>query len=398
MISPRKFLFGAALLFALTDPAFSAVGTVTAEFLTDNPSARQVGMGGITAVTASPSEALHSNPSGIGSGSRPEANFSYSSGRDESGQAFVGYAAPLSLRSSVKLGLGAGLLYYSAGNVDINVTGGPTRAFNAEKDYAGILGLSASVPGRASIGITPKFIRSTLVEQYTASAYAADLGFQVYPLAGLLKGRLEIGGALRNLGSKISYKSASHDLPRTTALGAAIKLLDRKDYGTVTAGLQIEKLLDDAWQSKLGGEYQTGGAEAPRVFFLRAGYRPQSSGEGFSVGFGAREKNLQIDYAFVNGTELENTHRVTLVFRFGRYIEPPEQDELIEEMRSEHEAMPQREKEKILRLDQGQPEEFRIPDIRKEKTQPEGNYRIVDPKQKGYEVPELIGPDGEDLR
>jgi hypothetical protein len=309
----------------------------------------------------------------------------------------VGYAAPLPL-SSVKLGLGAGLLYYSAGNVDINVTGGPTRAFNAEKDYAGILGLSASVPGRASIGITPKFIRSTLVEQYTASAYAADLGFQVFPLAGLLKGRLEIGGALRNLGSKISYKSASHDLPRTTALGVAARLMDRKDYGTVTAGLQIEKLLDDAWQSRLGGEYQTGGPEAPRVFFLRAGYRPQSSGEGFSVGFGAREKNLQIDYAFVNGTELENTHRVTLVFRFGRYIEPPEQDELIEEMSSEHEAMSQREKEKILRLDQGQPEEFRIPDIKKEKNAPEGTYRIVDPDQKGYEVPELIGKDGEDLR
>ena len=367
--------------------SWAAAGTVSAEFLTENPSARQVGMGGLTAVASEGSDALHSNPAGLAQTLRPETNFSYTAGRDQASHMFAAYAHPLQAGPSLRLGFGAGILYYTAGNIDINPTGGPTQSFNAEKDYSGILGLSAGVPGRVSIGVTPKFVRSTLVERYTATTFAADIGLQFSPLPGTLRRRLDLGFTVRNLGSQISYKSVQNDLPRTTAFGALGRLVDSRQYGALSAGVQMEKILDDTWKWIVGGEYAIGDPESPRSFFLRGGYRPQSSGGDFSIGVGAREKNVQLDYAFVNGADLENTHRVSLTFRFGAYVEPDQQDELREEMKSDHDAMPQPEKEKFLSPSEGRPEEFRTPAAREKGT---GDYKLIPPNEKGTEEPKLM--------
>ena len=340
-----------ACLLAGLAPLSAGEGTVAGSFLLDNLSARQTGMGGVYAATADNSDAMNSNPAGLVLLPLPEANFSYASGHAESNHGLAAYAHPLELRPDLRLAFGAGVSYFSAGNIDINSSATKlTQSFKAESDYAGMLSAAARIGRWVALGITPQYVRSTLVEQYTASALAVDLGAMVFPFPELLKERLILGAAAQNLGTKLTYKTVGNDLPETEALGLACRILELPDYGAFTLSFQTDRTLGEVWKTRLGGEYAMGGESSDAAFFLRGGYQAQSDGENFSLGLGAREKNLEIDYAFVSNTVLESTHRLTLRFRFGSL--PVEARGLEKETGKEMEKMEREEGDELI----GKPE------------------------------------------
>lgn len=312
----------------LSTVVYGGVGGASANFLQENLSARQVGMGGLFVATTDDSNSISTNPAGLMRLRNPEINFSYAHTQDTSFHSFVGYAHPLLTRFPIRMAIGAGISYYSAGNIDVNYANGTTQSFNAERGYAASFSLGAGILEWLHVGISPKVIRSTLVEQFTASGFAVDAGAMFFPLPSILKQRIAFGAAAQNLGPTISYKAANYDLPRIYSLGGAARFFDHPDYGSLLFSVQMEKLLDENWRYRVGGEYGLSINGEDRSFFLRYGYRVNFDSENYSMGIGFREKNLEMDYAFVNAAELEKTHRFTVKFRFGKgnKTEKPEED------------------------------------------------------------------------
>lgn len=294
--------------------------STSANFLRENLNARQSGMGGVYTAAADDSDSTQSNPAGLSLLQRPEINFSYAPTRDTAQHIFFSYAHPIVQKEKFTFSFGAGLSYYSAGNMDVN-RGGTSRTVNAETSYAGFFSIGAKISKWLAIGISPKYVRSTLVDQFTGAAFAMDMGAMIFPLPNLFRERIILGAASQNLGSKIKYKSEEQDLPRTESAGIAIKPFEHKEYGTLLTSFQAEKVMGEKWRYRVGSEYALGGEVKERVLFLRGGAKIQFDSEDYTLGVGFRERNLQVDYALVNGISLERTHRFSILFRFGRFVE-----------------------------------------------------------------------------
>jgi len=77
-----------------------------------------------------------------------------------------------------------------------------------------MLSIAALMNKWISIGITPKYIKSTLVETYTGTAVAADAGILLYPLPGDYREKLILRSGHHNLGQRITYRSDANNLPQ----------------------------------------------------------------------------------------------------------------------------------------------------------------------------------------
>jgi len=362
---------------------FAGTGTTALNFLQENMSARLVGMGGLSAAVPDDSGSMQTNPAGLAFMQRPEMNLSYLSSNDQSRYAFTAFAIPLKISRSIQMAAGAGLLYYGAGNIDVNSPNGTTQSLNAESDYAGMVSLSARLNRWIAFGITPKYVRSTLVEQYSANATAADGGVLVVPFPSLLRGRVLLGAAFQNLGSQVAYKTVQQNLPLIESLGITGRLFENEEYGSAIASAQGEQSYGEAIGYRFGGEYSFGGSEDEVAFFLRGGYLINLNSQNFSAGVGVREKNFELDYAFTNGVEVENTHRFTIVFKFGKYVQKKnnEKNQLLDidkESKGEtYELIPPQKKEENILLNEKDYQGTSRYDLLKDKT-----LQKTDPKTK----------------
>ena len=297
-------LVGAAVPALAAGLVRAGTAVTAAGFLRENMSPRLVAMGGL------------------------KFQSTYLNSQVQSMTGFAAYAHPFFTNPRFGLGFGAGFIYHTAGNIDINSIDGTSRSLNAETSYAGLLSLGARA-GSIAVGVSPKFVRSTLVEQYSARAFAADVGALIYFFPKTWKDRVVAGFLLQNLGTKLKYLSDEHDLPRTQVAGLSVRLWEHRDYGSLLWSWEAERTLGETGRYRFGGEYSVGADADPRAFFMRGGFRVHFDGEDYSFGVGIRERNLEVSYAFVNGTELSNLHRLGIGFRFGSYRKVlPERDEV----------------------------------------------------------------------
>ena len=310
-----KTILSSLIILNLNHPLSAGNGNTSANFLSQNLSARSVAMGGLFTTTALGAESITSNPTGMALVDLPETLISFASTQNNSAHGFVGYVYPFKI-NALQIGLGTAISYFTAGNIDINYLDGTTRSYNAERSYSGSIGISAKYKW-IGFGISPKAIRSTLVEQYTATAYAADIGILLYPLREHFKEKLILGIAFQNLGTKISYKSKSHELPANKSLGVSVLAFEHRTYGSLLLSTQGEVITGETVRFRFGGEYTLKTAEELRTFFFRGGYRFHFDNENYSAGIGIREKNFELNYSFVNSGILENTHLLSIGFKFG---------------------------------------------------------------------------------
>src|SRR5262249_17548831 len=110
------------------------------------------------------------NPATLTTLKASQASFLYQQGliQDNYGQFMIGGSGKSS-------GIGLSVGYYNGGTIDLVNDAGVSSSVNAQKDYSLGLGLAHRL-GIISGGVTLKYLRSTLAEQYSASAYAADAG------------------------------------------------------------------------------------------------------------------------------------------------------------------------------------------------------------------------------
>ena len=363
-------------------------GKTAANFLLENLDAKEVARGGVGAVKVLKLDALSSNPASLAQILQPEINLSFVSSFDQAVYGGTHYAQSFSNKlKTFKVGIGAGFTYYSAGNIDINYSNGTTQSFSAEKSFAAGITVSGMFSNWFNIGVSPKMINSTLVDQYTGRSYALDAGILFFPFPKHFSKRVNLGATIKNLGSKLSYKSKEHDLPLFESVGLGLDLWDNENYGALSMGTQGERVLGEKIKVRVGGDYGLGGEKGKRTFFLRGGYRMDFADEDYSLGIGISERNLTLDYAYVNRIELEKTHRVTLIFHFGKIkdeiyspstdnelldktiekeekielIKPAKEEKniLIEEKKEKNELIKEEEEKPIL-IDKDHKEEYRL--------------------------------------
>ncbi len=352
----------AVLLGFVSAPIHAGNGSTAVNFLTESGSAKLEGMGGLSSVFSEGADAVSGNPAGMVFAGQPEFITSYVSAQELSHHGSFAYVHPLRYRK-FPLTLGAGAAYYNAGNIDVNTSAGPSRSLNAETSFSGSASAAYRPFNFLSVGISPKYIRSTLVEQYTASAFAVDAGAMLLPTLPWIGKMLTAGFALQNAGSKIKYKSAENDLPMKEVFGLSLRPYDREGIGSLLIGVQGEKVSGEPLRTRFGGEYAFGRNSA-RAFFLRGGMRMQFDGEDYSIGLGFREKNFSLDYSFTNGIELERTHRLTLGWKFGKFLAQETKEDL-ELIPKEEGSKP--EKEQLIPPQKGMDRYYLIDKDAKEK-------------------------------
>jgi len=161
-------------------------------------------------------------------------------------------------------------------------------------------------------GVSGKFVQSTLVEEYSAHAFAADVGY----LANSPEAGLSLGLSALNLGGALKYIDTADPLPSTLRGGLAWQTNSPAHAFLIAADgewLTHEK----QWHANAGLEYfwfKSAG--------LRLGYQFHRDSGGLTVGLGLRWKSrILIDYAWAMNEDLNDAHRVTLTWRFGP-VEP----------------------------------------------------------------------------
>jgi hypothetical protein len=327
----RTVRLAAALALALASPAGAAEGpgTTALPVLQVPLTARAAGMGTAFAAVATDSSALFYNPAGLARLNAHELGFSFVSGVGETTMQNFAYGGPTPLTGVSGNGytsVGASLLYSRSGTIEVNrlrADGslGSSESLNAGQDlilsgaYAERVGYNSFELKDGSyqvdhyLGLGGKYARSTLVQTYTASAFAADIGY----LAHCQEARTSFGASVMNLGGKLRYSQEADPLPTIGRAGVAWHGGTPSVHNFIVAG-DVEYLLQEkSLRGNAGLEYFW-----VKTYGARLGYQFNRDEAGLTTGFGLRWKGrVLFDYAWGLTRALTDSHRVTVTYRFG---------------------------------------------------------------------------------
>ena len=264
--------------------------------------ARALAMGSAYTASVGDLSGMHQNPAALGFLDTWGVSAFYQ--RRIAGDNFGGIAFNSGAGPGV---VGVSLLYYSAGDAELTGSGtsSETRTVEALKDY--VLGVSyAAGPVKdLELGMTLKVLRSTLVEEFTASSVSLDLGLQ-YRAAG---GKLHVGAAVRHLGTGLMYDDWEDHIPRT--FGAGVVYIAEVAGGPLTLAGDLVKVQDLDPRGHAGFEYVI-----ERVLAVRLGYRFGYDTSDFTFGLGATLGGFEIGYSVGVMEEFDDVHMTQLTYRF----------------------------------------------------------------------------------
>ena len=322
---------GLCLLSALCGaPAFAGGGgSVGMQVLKSDISPRAMAMGGAFTAVADDIYSLTYNPAGLGQLYIPEASAMYLSGFDDAKLDNIAAGMPLPIKGMAgisKPAVGLSLLMSDAGSFNlrqINDNGTITSgSFDAQKDLALTFGYGERVYSEETnimgykgnidqyFGLSGKYVKSTILENYSASCFAFDLGWLVMdPELGLAAGAswsnlLDTGLRYGNETTKLpSIVRAGLSYQRPTIMDQSFMLALDGDFNT-NEGSKTNSL-------RLGMEYHF-----EKIFNLRLGYRSEKANPGITMGFGLRYDDMSFDFATGMGSEVYNTSELAFTYKF----------------------------------------------------------------------------------
>ncbi len=290
------FLIGVVLMNLPTNAAADA-GVSGGLSLLNEGSARWSSLGQAGVAAHDDIAGMAYNPATLGSLSSGQASFLYQQGliEDAYGQFMIG--TPRGEKSALGFSFG----YYNGGDIELTNENGQTESVNAQTDMTAALGYSVKMGGM-SMGLSGKVLNSKLIDQYSGTAYAADLGM-VMPVGS----RLQLGAAALNYGTQLKYAEEGDPLPRMLQVGGSFALRQN-----ATLLLSIPYMVNEKMTTpSLGLETLFG------PLAIRAGYRSGKDVQEFTMGAGFALGRSSLDYAFGMVNQLDAQHKVSMAMRFG---------------------------------------------------------------------------------
>lgn len=294
----KKYQIFLAVIFLMSIQSVWAndFGTSSARILKQAVGARTFAMGEAFAAVADDAQALHYNPAGLSFIQTNEVSLMYIHSILDIYYGYAAYAQP------VGQGVVAGsIITLQGGDIEINYADGTSDSYKAQQDYVVTAGyaldVSQYIPG-LSLGVAGKAITSTLLEEYSAQAYAGDIGVMYKPpVEGL-----SFGAAVQNIGTELKYQEYGDPLPFTNRIGSAYRLeLSGGHYLTGAIEMVNTKNIH------LGLEYELGG-----IFFARGGYKQEYDLDNVTFGVGFKINAIQLDYALGLKGSLGMNHFISL--------------------------------------------------------------------------------------
>lgn len=228
--------------------------------------------------------------------------------------------------------LSAAVRFFNLGDVDVIDYSGEHLQTAHPREYSVDLGYSRKLSDRLGVGVTFRYLSSSLVsgnvngtDYHTGTAVCADLSLFYNGLDAQGQG-LTAGFALANLGTKIGYSEGEKDfLPAHLGLGLVYTFVLDED-NRIQAGVDAGKLLvpsvpgdsagleryhaysipaswahgfdNSAYNFSIGAEYVF-----QRLLFIRAGYYTETSEAGgqhyLTAGLGLHYASCRLDFSYI---------------------------------------------------------------------------------------------------
>ncbi|MCX5794469.1 MAG: PorV/PorQ family protein [Elusimicrobia bacterium] len=318
--------------------ASSGQGTTSAEFLRIPVGARPAGLADAFVGLADDVHALAYNPAGIAFLARQEVGMVFDAYAPGVNHAWTGYVHPLRFGT---YGLAINALSVA-----------PFEAYSATDDSAGQtsaldaayqLSYGLRISDTWAVGGSGKYITSRL-HTYNAATVAGDIGTLWVPMRGV-----RLGASVLHLGNGLRYISETYPLPITARVGASWTPYDPRDFP------HYFTLALDGIQTQGQAVAVSGGVELwyQGVLAVRLGGRTDpGEGAGYTVGMGLyvfrdehRPCELGFDYSFMDSGNLAQTHRASIVLKFGQTLREERRGTVIEWRRARDQAGPLRQRE-----------------------------------------------------
>ncbi len=287
--------------------------------------ARQLGMADVAVGMADDANLLFYNPGGIASVRKRELNAMYFDNILDTKDESISFLYPLKKGLlGQKAGWGFGIKAYQGGDLEYigydeaTETITERKNLTAESDYMAGIGYGEQIfDKRGSLygGVYIKGIHSTLVEDYTASAMAVDLGLLYKtPLEGLA-----VGISSLNNGTEMKFISEGDALPARTVMGASYGFKPAA-IADLTIGMDHIIERDAESMTNIGLELTL-----LKMVMVRSGYYADADLASVTAGIGVRYRMFQIDYGYGMMDELNHLHKISLTVRW----DAPEEETMV---------------------------------------------------------------------
>lgn len=284
---------------------FAKVGTFGAQFLKIGVSARATGMGSAYTAVADNAEAVYWNPAGIVGVRDNQVMFSQVEWPADINLTYGAYVFnPRSIPGTFAV---SGRAVWMDPQIERTAfePDGTGREFDSGMASLGLT-YSRFFTDKFSAGVTVNYMNIGLAD-FTVNSAFADVGI-IYRIG--IRG-MKIGMSITSLGSEITFDERPARLPTMFKVGFAFEPI-RVGQQKVIASSEFSHPVDNAERANFGLEYNLND-----VMFLRGGYNLEYDTEGLAAGAGWRvstgpRSSVDLDYSWVDMSELGNVHRVTM--------------------------------------------------------------------------------------
>jgi hypothetical protein len=308
-------------------------GTSSAKFLSINPGAKAVGMGGAFTAIADDASCMYWNPSGIARLQGMQLYADHSPWLADINYDYLGVSLPISSNAAI----GLNVVSMSMGEMDVRRYGNEDTGETFKVgSYALGTSWAMNLTDRFSIGFNAKYIKEQ-ISNSSATGFAMDVGTLFNTIFGPT-----LGVSISNFGPKMRMRGSDllvnvdiseiegnnpninaelstdyFDLPLMLRVGLA----DGLKFGPVQVTWSV-----DAVNPNDNSEYLNVGCELNffKMVYIRAGSKAMFMDEReelFTVGGGAKLGlnsgwNLKIDYVYEVMENLPDIHKYSLGFTF----------------------------------------------------------------------------------
>jgi hypothetical protein len=226
-------------------------------FLRINPDARSGGMGDVGIALSPDANAIHFNASKLAlTDQKFGASLTYTPWLRNLGvdDIYMAYGSGFyQFDSKVKQTVGVALRYFSLGNITWTDNSGGPLGEGSPREYEVAVSYARQLSPNLAVGVTGKYIYSNLATGQSVGGSqpitsgitgAVDVSMTYKKPMKMAGGAssIMVGGAITNIGGKVSYLNSSDFLPTNLGIGSAWEI-PFDQYNSLTIALDLNKML-----------------------------------------------------------------------------------------------------------------------------------------------------------